>query len=624
MTNSDSTLDLQSLPRIFVGALLYLVLALANLSFFGDTGPVSSVWLPSGLGLAMLLIGGRPYLASIFIASALVNMVQAHLAWPVAAALAAGSTLEAVIGQQLLIRSGKFDPSFVRLRDLYWLILIAGCFGVGCGALVNTSILQLNALIGEHDFWKTLFRWWMGDALGIILMTPLILVWRNPPREWRQPKRLIEVTLILLATFLAGQIIFMGWMADTLGPYAKGFFMFLFIALAAVRLGIHGVATIVLIAAGQGVLGAVHGVGHFASSPQEVQFANYWLFMIALSIVGIMLATYIAAEKRDKEALREQEEFFHMITENIDDFIAVLDLQGRRLYNSPSYAKLFGDPRNMLNTDSFAEVHPDDREHVKQVFMDTVRTGVGQRIEFRFILPDGTVRDMESRGGIIRNENGQAMHVVVVSHDITERKKIDETIRNLAFYDSLTQLPNRRMLDDRLAQAMAASKRSGRFGALLFLDLDNFKPLNDQYGHNIGDLLLIEVARRISTCVRKVDTVARFGGDEFVVMLSALDIDQDESARQALSVAEKIRVSLGEPYFIRVNSLTGVESTIEHHCTASIGAVLFHNQDTSEDNLIKWADMAMYLAKEKGRNRIHFLDREAVAAMSASTPTEHP
>jgi diguanylate cyclase (GGDEF)-like protein len=175
----------------------------------------------------------------------------------------------------------------------------------------------------------------------------------------------------------------------------------------------------------------------------------------------------------------------------------------------------------------------------------------------------------------------------------------------------LTQLPNRRLLNDRLVQAMAASKRSGRYGALMFLDLDNFKPLNDTYGHGVGDLLLIEVARRISCCVRETDTVTRFGGDEFVVMLSELDADKDRSIAQAGIVAEKIRVTLTEPYALTIQPDGDTNTTVEHRCTSSIGMVVFINHEASPEDIIKWADMAMYQAKEAGRNLIRLYDSKA-------------
>ncbi|MCE9569544.1 MAG: PAS domain S-box protein [Rhodocyclales bacterium] len=316
----------------------------------------------------------------------------------------------------------------------------------------------------------------------------------------------------------------------------------------------------------------------------------------------------ISERKRAEAALCEQEEFFRLIAENSGDFIAVLDLEGRRLYNSPSYKQFFGDTRYLLGTDSFNEVHPDDQERVRRVFFETVRSGIGHRIEFRFVLPDGGVRQMESRGGVIRDGEGRVARVVVVSNDITERKKAEEQIHSLAFYDTLTRLPNRRMLSDRLRQAMAATKRSGCHGALMFLDLDNFKPINDAHGHAVGDLLLSEAARRIASCVRGVDTVARFGGDEFVVLLNELDVDKAKSAAQAGMVAEKIRARLAEPYVLHVRHEGAADTDVEHQCTSSIGLVLFLDHDHTEEDLLRWADIAMYQAKDAGRNRIRVID----------------
>jgi diguanylate cyclase (GGDEF)-like protein/PAS domain S-box-containing protein len=327
-------------------------------------------------------------------------------------------------------------------------------------------------------------------------------------------------------------------------------------------------------------------------------------------VVRIVLSD-ITARKQMDEVVREQEEFFRMIAENTDDFIAVLDLEGRRLYNSPSYTRLFGDTELLKGTDSFAEIHPEDREHVKQVFRETVRSGIGLRADFRFVLADGSIRHMESRGGLIRNRQGHALRVVVVSRDVTARKMIEDEIRNLAFYDELTKQPNRRLLNDRLVQCMAASKRSGRYGALMFLDMDNFKPVNDMHGHSTGDLLLVEVARRISSCVREMDTVSRFGGDEFVVMLSDLGADKAKSIAEAGTVAEKIRVALAEPYLLTVRQTGKAESTVEHHCTSSIGVVLFIDHEYSEEDIIKQADAAMYQAKNGGRNQIRFFDSNA-------------
>jgi diguanylate cyclase (GGDEF)-like protein len=166
---------------------------------------------------------------------------------------------------------------------------------------------------------------------------------------------------------------------------------------------------------------------------------------------------------------------------------------------------------------------------------------------------------------------------------------------------------NRRLLNDRLSQAMAASKRSCLYGALMFLYLDNFKPLNDTHGHVVGDLLLVEAANRLKSCVREMDTVARFGGDEFVVILTDLDADKTESTSQAGIVAEKIRSALSEPYYLTIEHEGQAKTSVEHHCTASIGVALFIHHETNEKDILIRADDAMYQAKEAGHNLIRFL-----------------
>ena len=196
-------------------------------------------------------------------------------------------------------------------------------------------------------------------------------------------------------------------------------------------------------------------------------------------------------------------------------------------------------------------------------------------------------------------------------NEINERKLMEEKLLQLSFYDQLTNLPNRRLLNDRLNQAMSTSKRSSHYGALMFLDLDNFKPLNDSYGHAVGDLLLIEAADRLKSCVREMDTVARFGGDEFVVMLIGLNADKTKSTLEAEIVAKKIRAVLSSPYLLTFKQEGKADTILEHLCTASIGVVVFINHEESADNILKWADTAMYQAKESGRNRIRFYEDKA-------------
>ncbi|MHB1591039.1 MAG: bifunctional diguanylate cyclase/phosphodiesterase, partial [Sulfuricella sp.] len=199
----------------------------------------------------------------------------------------------------------------------------------------------------------------------------------------------------------------------------------------------------------------------------------------------------------------------------------------------------------------------------------------------------------------VTDADGQLTNYVGVFSDITLRKETEEKIHQLAFYDPLTKLPNRSLLRDRLQQTLTYSTRHKNHGAILFIDLDNFKILNDTRGHDIGDLLLTEVAKRLQDCVRSGDTVARLGGDEFVVMLKDLSEDAQQAAAAAQDVGEKVLASTNRPF-----NLQG----FEYHSSSSIGISLFRGDGMSMDDLLKHADTAMYQAKSAGRNTLRFFD----------------
>ncbi len=203
--------------------------------------------------------------------------------------------------------------------------------------------------------------------------------------------------------------------------------------------------------------------------------------------------------------------------------------------------------------------------------------------------------------------------LVIVYHDVTELRLATAEVEQLAFYDALTNVPNRRLLMDRLQHALAASTRSGRCGALLFLDLDYFKTLNDTLGHDVGDLLLQQVAQRLTECIREEDTVARLGGDEFVIMLEDLAEQRPEAATLARRIGEKIQHRVNANY--RLNTHT-------YHITSSIGAALFSGADQNAADLLRQADIAMYQVKSRGRNALCFFDPQMQAAISARTQLE--
>lgn len=213
----------------------------------------------------------------------------------------------------------------------------------------------------------------------------------------------------------------------------------------------------------------------------------------------------------------------------------------------------------------------------------------------------------------VLGDDGNVSHYVATMSDITQRKAAEDKIKRLAFYDPLTQLPNRRLLLDRLQMALEYSQHRQQCGALLFIDLDNFKTLNDTLGHDMGDRLLQEVAQRLNDCLRPGDTVARLGGDEFVVMLESLDSETALAAQQARSIGQHILETLSRPYPM----LDGM-----HHSTCSMGAVLFDSAVGSVEELLKRADLAMYQAKASGRNTLRFFDPEMQQAVTARAELE--
>jgi diguanylate cyclase (GGDEF)-like protein/PAS domain S-box-containing protein len=485
----------------------------------------------------------------------------------------------------------------------------------------------------------------------------------------------------------------------------------------------------------------------------------------------------VTEHRRAEEQLRESEERFRLIAENVGDLVAMVDTQGRRIYSSPSFRTVFKNEEIRPGTDSFKEIHPDDRERVKAIFHDTVRTGIGQRTEFRFLLKDGAIRYIESEGRVIRDATGTVTKVVLVSRDISERKRAEQRekmehavtrvlaesetlseaiprivqticetlnwdcgarwsmderkkaiscveawnvpdkavaqfiseVRKLTFqpsnqglvrqvwmsgtphwipdvsrdqgferaqlaakaglhgafafpilagnvtlavleffsseirnpdpsllqmvrvigsqigqfmarkqaeenllyvatHDTLTGLPNRYMFNQRFAHALQNAQRYHKSMALLFLDLDRFKFINDTLGHPFGDRLLQEVAARLRLCLRESDTIARFGGDEFVAL-----IEEFAAPGDVVSVAQKILHALRWPFM-----LDGETS----HMTASVGISLYPNDGGDLASLLKNADIATYRAKEQGKNTYLFYSEEMNDHLSARIAKE--
>jgi diguanylate cyclase (GGDEF)-like protein/PAS domain S-box-containing protein len=318
------------------------------------------------------------------------------------------------------------------------------------------------------------------------------------------------------------------------------------------------------------------------------------------------LIVEIGARKQTEKTLKE----FAAIIESSDDAILSLNLDGFIISWNSGAERMYGYSRIEAIGRHISFVIPKDLQHREAKLLDCIRNGDNvTHYETLHIGKDAKLINVSVSLSPTLDQDGNIIGASKIARDITERKLAEELVHNLAFYDTLTKLPNRRMLYDRLERELAANKRRGHYCALLFLDLDNFKPLNDLYGHEVGDLMLIEVARRISSCVREMDTAARFGGDEFVVMLIALDKNKAQATLQANNIAEKIRSKLAQPYRLTIQKNGIEEFSIEHHSSSSIGVELFiNNNETTPEEIIKLSDIAMYQAKEAGGNGVRFYE----------------
>lgn len=308
----------------------------------------------------------------------------------------------------------------------------------------------------------------------------------------------------------------------------------------------------------------------------------------------------ITERKLMEKTLQESEERFRGILEHAPIGMATVSLSGKFLQANRALCEIVGYSKEELEGLTFQAItHPDDLDldlaNAQRLLNGEIQS---YQMEKRYIRKNGEVVWIQLTGSILRSGEAPRYFIAQIE-DITERKRSQEQIRQLAYYDTLTNLPNRRLLLDRMHHALSQAKHHGRSMAIMFLDLDHFKQINDTLGHDVGDELLKVVAKRLSTCIRSGDTVSRQGGDEFVIILEEVAHSQD-----AALVAEKTIKTLSEPVIVREHEL---------HITTSIGIAIYPVNGTDDVlELMKKADMAMYSAKEAGRNQFRFYPAESV------------
>ncbi|WP_422849650.1 bifunctional diguanylate cyclase/phosphodiesterase [Acidovorax sp. M14] len=319
----------------------------------------------------------------------------------------------------------------------------------------------------------------------------------------------------------------------------------------------------------------------------------------------------ITARKRMEENLRANEQRLRSILERLPMGLCLVQDDGLISFRNARYVQICGYTQEEVpDTNTWWQrAYPDatEREAIRQRLLDTSHQGIIPLAEYTIRCADGKYKPVEISGIFV--EGGR----LITMQDLSERKAAEEEINQLAYYDPLTRLPNRRLLMDRLQQALATSARHQRSGALLMLDLDNFKTVNETRGHDRGDALLLQVAHRLRSCVHEDDTVARQGGDEFVVVLEDLGDSPEEAAARAEDVGQRILGVLREPYQIDGDA---------HHSSLSMGVTIYSGTRETVDELLKRADLALYQAKNAGRDTLRFYDPQMQAVVSARATLE--
>jgi len=350
--------------------------------------------------------------------------------------------------------------------------------------------------------------------------------------------------------------------------------------------------------------------------------ASYWFdlreWVRGLAALVLLFDFYTVYQHfqlhRIRRQLAERDQLFQLISENAADMIALVGSDGRRLYNSPAYQKVLGySPEDLKSSSSFDQIHPDDRPRVLKAAEQARLTGHGEPMEYRIRHKDGSWRTLESTASPIRNAKGQTDRLVIVNRDITDRKRAEELLAHNAFHDGLTNLPNRALFLDRLQHALTLSKRHANYKfAVLLIDIDEFKIVNDSLGHPAGDELLIKIGQRLKEAVRRADTVsrprgngpvdkpvnddtlARLGGDEFTILL-----DDIRDPIEAVRVAERVQAELATPFVVNQQEIV---------ISASIGIAASTSPHTQAEDLLRDADIAMYRAKRAGKARCEVSD----------------
>ena len=599
------------LTALFIGAFM----ALDGSSTASQHWEGAPPWyLPVGLSVALLICAGWWSILLVFVCSLIAAKVNYHrpiLSWngiPGAIGVYVG-----YIGTGLVLKRWGANLRRGTIRELTRYLV--ACLG---GSIVSLSVgiltILADHLIGRSEILKTMGEWWASDALAIVAFAPFLIVFVAPViRRWldagtglrvwpalHAPVDLLETVEFAAQSSFVVLVIWLAFDFEPAIPFQPLYLLFIPVIWIAVRRGFRG-AVLATFAITLGMTIAAREAQIRPGSLPKVQLAT-----LVLGLTGLCLGAVVTERQLGEKSLRESEKRYrHLFERNLAGVIRST-VNGKILECNPAAALMLGydSVEDMMSVPVVNLYHTGaDREEML-VRLESRGFVTNQEIKLRRKSRDLIWAMVNFT--VVEYERGKPHIIQGTLFDINDRKLAQEQVEYYAYYDSLTTLPNRALLRDRLSQALAAAVRRQDKVAILFLDLDHFKTINDSLGHSVGDLLLQEVAARLKSCIRGQDTIARLGGDEFVIVLTGVKCISDIAV-----VSEKFMDALTPEFQIQGQTLS---------VRCSIGVSIFPDDAEDAETLIKYADAAMYNAKERGRYNFQFftakMDQQAIERLS--------
>jgi len=599
---------------LIVLAATYFVTAKLGLSLAFEQVNTSPVWPPTGLAIAALVYFGLSYWPGIFLGALIVN-ISTGAPLVVSIVIGVGNTLEAVIAYWLIQHYANNRPLESVINVVRFSIIVS--LSTMVSATIGVSALLFGKIISQSVYPLLWTTWWLGDLVGGLVVAPFLLTWLNIKNIENKSIVLLDLLLLLIAT-ISILIIFSGWFAVGKEHYPLGFVYLPITIWAGYRFGQYGATLFIILISSFAIYGTLNGFGPFVRTSENESLLLLQSFMGVMMLTTLIIIASIEESKKSNRLLAKSKASLNLLVEQqtgdlksaADELklaenvfnesiepIVITDKDALILRVNHAFCKVTGYESNEVvgKNPKFLKSGRHDSAFFEDFWSTLTENGSWQ----------GGIWEKRKNGEIfpawqtvtmVRDNQGEVIQYVSIFNDISDQKIYEEKIFKLAHFDIVSGLHNRSSFHEQLEKAITYAARQGHSLSLLYLDLDNFKLINDASGHIIGDMLLKHVADRLKGIVREEDSIARLGGDEFVILVMGTNESKDVTL-----IARKVLEQISKPILLEHTEVV---------VTGSIGISTYPVDGTDADTLLRNADTAMYKAKEAGRNRAQFFTAE--------------